>query len=490
MALSAINSQLTEEGIREKKPEGQYFERKGRDTKPSKIANELIGMLNAGGGVLVYGIANDGTVEDLQQGGGFLSNEAPDLDAYRKLVHDFIHPPANIELEEVFLENGELIFIYHVDQDYERLFQRTDNETVYLRVADDNKGPLTRDEVKKLEYNRGIRRFEDEVRDDFDPLNLDRPAGEAYRAAMRYEGTFEELAVKRNLAIRRDGVVKFKNAAILLFAKDPECCIPNASVRYVRYDGKEKKSGNEFNVVKDHRFEGCITELIGELETFLEASMRDYYYLDIEQGRFLRVPEFPKDAWFEGVVNALCHRSYNIQGNPILIRHFDDRLEIANSGPLPAQVTVENIESQRYSRNPRIARTLIELGYVRELNEGVPRIYQAMREFMLEKPEYADDGNTVTLTLRNKVSEHKETILAEVFEKIEKNWAGFTKIQRAMIALLFDRQEVTIIEIIDAVGLSKQTARYNLRKFDELGIIERVSEKIRDLEALYRFKSG
>jgi ATP-dependent DNA helicase RecG len=218
--------------------------------------------------------------------------------------------------------------------------------------------------------------------------------------------------------------------------------------------------------------------------------MRDYYYLDIKQGRFLRVPEFPKDAWFEGVVNALCHRSYNIQGNPIMIRHFDDRLEIANSGPLPAQVTVENIESQRYSRNPRIARTLIELGYVRELNEGVPRIYQAMREFMLQKPEYADDGNTVTLTLRNKVSEHKETILAEVFEKIEKNWAGFTKIQQAMIAMLFDKQELTIVQIIEAVGLSKQTARYNLRKFDELGIIERVSEKIRDLEALYRFKSG
>jgi ATP-dependent DNA helicase RecG len=135
----------------------------------------------------------------------------------------------------------------------------------------------------------------------------------------------------------------------------------------------------------------------------MEASMRDYYYLDVTKGQFVKVPEFPKDAWLEGIVNSLCHRSYNIQGNPIMIRHFDDRLEIANSGPLPAQVTVENIERERFARNVRIARTLSDLGYVRELNEGVPRIYQAMREIMLAKPEYSDDGTTVTLTLQNRV---------------------------------------------------------------------------------------
>jgi|GEM_PF-1788277 S-adenosylmethionine synthetase len=56
MALSRYNSALTEDGFRTN-PESQYFERKGRETKPSKIANELIGMLNAGGGTLVYGMA-------------------------------------------------------------------------------------------------------------------------------------------------------------------------------------------------------------------------------------------------------------------------------------------------------------------------------------------------------------------------------------------------------------------------------------------------
>jgi ATP-dependent DNA helicase RecG len=86
--VSRINTRLTEDVIRFE-PEGKFLERKGRDTKPSKIADELIGMLNAGGGVLIYGIANDGTLEDLQQG-ELLRNSSGSLDAYRKLVHDLI----------------------------------------------------------------------------------------------------------------------------------------------------------------------------------------------------------------------------------------------------------------------------------------------------------------------------------------------------------------------------------------------------------------
>ena len=447
-------------------------------------------MLNAGGGTLVDGITKDGQIEDLAHLGGLLPTEPAKLDAYRKLVHDLIVPPANITQEEIYLEGRELIFLYHVDQDYERLFQRRENEAVYLHVADANKGPLSRDEVKKLEYDKATRSFEDEIREDFDPEDLDRNACENYRTAMRFEGSFEELAVKRNLAVKRDNRMLFKNAAILLFAVDPEKYIPNASVRYVRYSGTARKSGAEFNVVKDQRFESGIPGLVQLLEAFIEASLRDYYYLDMESGKFHRVPEFPKEAWLEGIVNALCPRSYNLHGNPAMIRHFDDRLEIANSGPLPAQVTVENIAHERYSRNPRIARALADLGRVRELNEGVPRIYSAMQEGMLAKPEYTDENNTVTLTLRNRVTEHKETIFSEVLELISSNWMSLNGSQRHIISILFENQEATIAQMADKMELTKTSVRYNLRKLEKAGILERISEKIRDPQALYRFRSG
>ena len=488
MQLSRYNSAITEEGLRNN-AEGQYFERKGRETKPSKIANELIGMLNAGGGILVYGIADDGVVEDLQESGSFMAETAPNLDRYRRLAHEFIKPPAKIELEEVYLSSGELIFIYHVALDYERLFARQDNEDVFLRVAADNKGPLNRDEVKRLEYNKNIRAYDDEVREEFSPDDLDQEVCEAYRSAMRYKGSFEELATKRKLAEQRGDTVYFKNAAILLFAQDPSQYIANAYVRYVRYQGTQQASGSEFNVIKDERFEDCIPNLIERLEAFMHASLRDYYYLNMENGRFERVPEFPKEAWLEGIVNALCHRSYNVQGNSIYIKHFDNRLEISNSGPLPSPVTTENICQQRYARNPQLARVLADMGYVRELNEGVPRIYRAMRQSMLAEPVYTDVGNIVTLTLRNKVTEHKETIFSETLENIEHSWKNLNKSQKQIIEILFEQQECSIPDLALALALTEHAIRYNIRQLEAAEIIERLSEKPRDRHALYRFKN-
>lgn len=479
MAFSEHNSSLTLEGL-QTKSEGQYLERKGRNIKPTKIANELIGMLNADGGTLVYGIAEDGTIEDLS------TLASRELDTYRKLVHEFIHPPANIDLEEIYLPNGLLIFLFHVEADHERRFQRKDNEQVFLRVADSNKGPLKRDEVEKLDYNKTIRSYEDELREDFDPVDLDTAVCDEYRKAMNYADSFEQLAIKRNLAQRRDGAVIYKNSTILLFSKDPSQYINNAAVRYVRYRGIELQPGKQFNVIKDQRFEFCLPKLIRRLETFIETSLRDYYFLDIENGRFQHAPEFPKEAWLEGIVNAVCHRSYNLQGNCIYLKHFDNRLEISNSGPLPAQVTVDNISRERYSRNPRITRVLAEMGYVRELNEGVPRIFNAMEQSMLAAPLYKDVENAVTLTLRNKVTEHKQTIHSETFETIEAEWKTLNKSQQTIVNLLFEHQEMRVYEFKKHINLTERAIRTNLLRLMKLNMVEKLSEKQRDSNAVYR----
>ena len=44
--------------------------------------------------------------------------------------------------------------------------------------------------------------------------------------------------------------------------------------------------------------------------------------------------------------------------------------------------------------------------------------------------------------------------------------------------------------MVGKIGLSEQAIRYTLRKFENLNIVERQSDKIRDPKALYRFKNG
>ena len=246
--VSTINSIITKQYL-EKQLENQYFERKGlgeKDMKPTKIAEELIGMLNADGGVLAFGISDKGEIQDL-------NTIADKLNDYRKLVFDFIIPPCNIRLEEVLIE-GKLIFLFHVEQDVERIYCRKDNEKFFLRVADSNR-ELNQEQIKKLEYDKNIRRFEDEVVPDFDTDDLDQELLSAYKIKVNFSGDIYDLLYRRNLLAKKEGTYQFKKSAILLFSTVPDRYIPSASVRYVRYEGTEAKVGAEHNVVKDVRFE-------------------------------------------------------------------------------------------------------------------------------------------------------------------------------------------------------------------------------------------
>lgn len=481
MIISTINPLITDVYLRTQK-ENQYFERKGlgeKDVKPTKIAEELIGMLNADGGVLAFGVSDAGEIQDVRDLGD-------KLDMYRTLVFDFIDPACNVELEELEI-NGKLVFLYHAEQDLERLFSRKDNENVFLRVLDTNR-LLDRDRIKKLEYDKGIRRFEEEIVKDFDYDDLDQHLLDEYKEKLNYKGDTLDLLVKRYLAKKKEDVYELKNAAVLLFAKDPEKYIPSASVRYIRYEGITALTGVSHNVVKDERFEDNIPNLINELKAFLKASFRDYYFLDMEEGRFKKVPEYPEEAWLEGIVNALCHRSYNVQGSSIYIKHFDNRLEIMNSGPLPAQVTIENIKRERFARNPRVARVLEDLGYVRQLNEGVSRIYESMEKSMLSSPEYKEENGNVYLILRNKISEHSKTIHDSVVNKIQEHWQGYNDTQKNIISFLYLNHKGTVLDFASNIGVNEKTIRLYLNQFVTDGILDRLSEKQRDINAVFVFK--
>lgn len=294
--------------------------------------------------------------------------------------------------------------------------------------------------------------------------------------------------MKRHIANKKHDNYLIKNAAILLFAKEPEKYIPSASVRYIRYDGTIAETGAKHNVIKDERFETNVPSLIDKLKVFLQTSFKDYYYLDINTGKFKKVPEYPEEAWLEGVVNALCHRSYNVQGNSIYIKHFDDRLEIINSGPLPAQVTVENIKTERFARNPRLARILEDMGYVRQLNEGVSRIFESMEKSMLSTPEYKETNGNITLTLRNKISNHSKIIDLSVIKKVEESWNDYNETQRKILEYLFFNQYGTIVEFADYASVNARTIRRHINSFVENNILVRLSDKIRDKNALYAYK--
>lgn len=481
-SLSRINPKITLNYVQET-PESLYFERKSSATKPPKIANEIIGMLNADGGVLIVGISDDGKeFEDLNE------IDSSKIEQLRSVVFDNIKPAPNVYLEECVLVTGELIFIYHVNQNHENVYSRNDGkEDVFLRVHDSNR-LLDRDRVRQLEHDKNIRQYEDQTVREFNPEDLNIKLLKYYANKLSFHGDLLDLLVNRHVAVKEAGKYLFKRSAILLFSNNPEKYIPSAVLRYVRYDGIIAKVGINHNVIKDETFSDNIPRIIEIFKRFMRASLKDFYFLDIRTGTFPKVPEYPEDAWLEGIVNALCHRSYNIQGNPIMVKHFDDRIEISNSGPLPGQVTVNNIKNVRYSRNPRIALILQELGYVRRLNEGVSRIYESMENSMLSIPEYSEKHGNVYLVLRNKISAHDKSISSKTMDKIRYSWDKFNETQRDILIYLFRYQKANLEELESHIKIHQNSIRRYLNEFCKNNFLEKLSEKQRDKNAYYSFK--
>lgn len=180
---------------------------------------------------------------------------------------------------------------------------------------------------------------------------------------------------------------------------------PNCRVRFLRIDGRNLQVGSKLNVIKDKSIDLPILSIIDQAKKYISEQLRVFTTQDSKTGKFIETPEYPEFPWLEGLVNAVAHRDYAMMGGYIKISMYDDRLEIESPGCLPDVVTIDNIRETRFSRNPKISRVLTEFGWVRELNEGVKKIYSDMAEEELSEPEYRDSANTVCLILRNSIDD-------------------------------------------------------------------------------------
>ena len=170
---------------------------------------------------------------------------------------------------------------------------------------------------------------------------------------------------------------------------------------------------------------------------------------------------------------------------------YDDRMEILSPGDLPNIITIENIRQKRYARNPIISRTLTELGLVKELNEGVSRIYREMSEFFLEDPIYQEEkGLSLKLILKNNIvmrnKRINENLLKDV--KINEKWSELNAMERKMMQMIFDKGEVRTSEISEFIERDKRTVQRVLKKLCDDDLIEWVGTSNRDPRRIYRIK--
>jgi len=175
---------------------------------------------------------------------------------------------------------------------------------------------------------------------------------------------------------------------------------PRAEVRVMRVHGTEILTGKNYNVINDEIARGNIIELISNSWELLKPHLVETKFA--KDALFRQRVMYPEDACREALINAIAHRDYSNEGRNIEIKIFNDRMEVTSPVGLLSNLRVKDLkrlDGVHQSRNSLIARVLKEIGYMREMGEGIRRIYHLMKQNDLVEPEIINETNQFTIVL-------------------------------------------------------------------------------------------
>ena len=255
-------------------------------------------------------------------------------------------------------------------------------------------------------------------------------------------------------------------AGLLLLGRQPQRFLHNARIILVRYAGQQM--GDEF---LRQEAGGTLPEQIRQAEAFVSANMR--------RGMRLRslvreeTTEYPMPVVREAIVNAIAHRDYAVRGEGIRVLMFSDHMEIYSPGRLPGHVTLDNLVSERFSRNEVIVQVLSDMGFVEQLGYGIDRMVVAMAEAGLPAPLFEETVAGFRVTLHGRGEELASSEPAP-------RWGHrmLTGRQEQALAYVAQRGRITNREFHELVpDVSDETIRRDLADLVDQGLMMKVGDR-------------
>ena len=162
----------------------------------------------------------------------------------------------------------------------------------------------------------------------------------------------------------------------------------------------------------------------------------------------------------EAVLNAVCHRNYQLPGS-VFVRQYNDRIEFESPGGFPSGITVDNILDRQSARNRRLAEIVARCGLVERSGQGMNLIFEESIKEAKELPDFTGtDAHFVRLRLGALITDPS---MIRIFKEIgEKTLSSFSTDDVRVVRYVVDGKPVPRI-LHSRIG-----------RLVSLGVLERV----------------
>ena len=452
--------------------EDQTFDCKSIQIDPKALAITIVAFANADGGDIAIGVSDKTRmIEGVDQ-------HTEKLNELLRVPLDFCNPSVTITSELLPCTdkdgNENHILLMHIPASSELHANQADE--AYMRVGDKSR-KLSFEERIQLMYDKGERYYEDTSVYGATVDDIDMVAVKRYTELIGYTKSAKQYLHENNgfISTNAKGEEQVSVACILLFGKYPQKFFPRGRTRFIRYKGTEERVGAEMNVIKDVTFEGTILDQVKATIAYLETQVEEHTFLG-QHGQFVTNRDYPKFVIQEMVVNACCHRAYNIKGTEIQIKMFDNHLVFESPGRLPGTVKPSNIRHTHFSRNPKIAQFLKAYDFVKEFGEGVDRMCRELEangtshlsfhldDFILKitVPKVTERVIEKDVNVTEKVIKTHQEVIEKVIEKAVALNEKLTENRISIIKLIIENPYISKSELSKHVGISENSISRNI----------------------------
>ncbi len=420
----------------------------------------ICGFANAQGGRIYIGVDDNQKIVGIAGSKRLMEDIPNKIVNYLGIVADvnLLHSDEGKEYIEIIIEPSNVPIAYHGQYHY-----RSGSTKQELKGA-----ALQQFILKKMGRSWDDIPNESAKLDDIDRNAIDYFLRKAVNA-QRIDPTLKDedtQTVLHNLRLLSDDG-HLKNAALLLFGKEPLRFFPGVEFRIGRF------GMNEADLIFQDVVEGNILQMADKVIALLRSKylISPIHYEGMQRIEPLEVPE---DALREMIYNSLVHKLY--VGVPIQMWVFNDHIELWNEGKLPDSISIDAL-TEKHSSHPRnllIASVFYKAGFIESWGRGIRKINDAFDKAGLEKPKFEESEGGLLVTFKRNyplMDDKRINVTDNVTNNVTNN---VTDRYKAILSMMNNDNKISTTQIATTLKLSKRTVLRDISILKERQLIERI----------------